>query len=78
MLYIIQWLSGKEPACNVGDTRSIPGSGRSPGEGNATHFSILSWEIPRTEESGGLQSMGLQVRHDLATVSKPNYHRTGQ
>ena len=24
----------------------------------ATHFSILSWEIPGTEEPGGLQSMG--------------------
>ena len=31
----------------------------------ATHFSILVWRIPWTEESGGLQSMGLQrVRHD--------------
>ena len=25
---------GKESACNVGDPGSIPGSGRSPGEGN--------------------------------------------
>ena len=25
-----------------------------------THFSILVWEIPWTEEPGGLQSMGLQ------------------
>ena len=25
----------------------------------ATHFSILVWKIPRTEEPGGLQSMGL-------------------
>ena len=24
----------------------------------ATHFSILAWEIPQTEEPGGLQSMG--------------------
>ena len=31
----------------------------------ATHSSILDWEIPWTEEPGGLQSMGLQrVRHD--------------
>ena len=31
----------------------------------ATHSSILAWRIPRTEEPGGLQSMGLQgVRHD--------------
>jgi len=26
----------------------------------ATHSSILAWEIPRTQEPGGLQSMGLQ------------------
>ena len=25
----------------------------------ATHFSILAWEIPWTEEPGGLQSMGV-------------------
>ena len=33
-----------------------------------THSSILDWEIPRTEEPGELQSMGLQrVRHNLET-----------
>ena len=26
-----------------------------------THFSILAWRIPGTEEPGGLQSMGSQV-----------------
>ena len=31
----------------------------------ATHSSTLAWKIPRTEEPGGLQSMGSQkVRHD--------------
>ena len=34
-------------------------------EGMATHFSILAWRIPWTEESSRLQSIGLQrVRHD--------------
>ena len=34
----------------------------------ATHSSILAWKIPWTEETGSLQSMGLQrVGHDLAT-----------
>ena len=34
----------------------------------ATHFSILTWKIPGTEETGGLQSMGLQrVGHDWVT-----------
>ena len=33
----------------------------------ATHFSILAWEIPWTEEPGGLQSMGSQrVGHHRA------------
>ena len=31
-----RWLSGKESACNAGDARSIPGLGRSPGEGNGS------------------------------------------
>ena len=37
-------------------------------KGMATHSSILAWKIPWTEESGGLQSMGLQtVRQNWAT-----------
>ena len=27
-------------------------------KGMATHTSILAWRLPRTEEPGGLQSMG--------------------
>ena len=30
------------------------------GKEMATHSNILAWEIPRTKESGGLQSMGSQ------------------
>ena len=44
---------------------------RSLGQGDplekemASHSSTLAWEIPGTEEPGGLQSMGSQrVRHD--------------
>ena len=34
----------------------------------ATHSSILAWKIPRTEESGRLQSMGSQtVGHNWVT-----------
>ena len=41
-------------------------------KGMATHSSILAWRIPWTEESGGLQSMGLQrVGHDWATSPTP-------
>ena len=45
---------GTESACNAGDPGSIPGLGRFPGEGNATHSSILAWRTPWTEESLGL------------------------
>ena len=34
----------------------------------ASHFSVLPWELPWTEEPGRLQSMGLQrVGHELGT-----------
>ena len=34
-------------------------------KGMPTHSSVLAWRIPRTEEPGGLQSMGSQrVGHD--------------
>ena len=39
---------------------SVPGSGRSPGEGLGIQSSLLAWRIPCTEEPGGLQSIGLQ------------------
>ena len=55
----------KASTSNVGDLGLIPGSGRSPGEGNETHFSILAWRISWMEKPGRLQSMGSQrVRHD--------------
>ena len=64
---------GKESACNAGDPGSIPGSGRSLGEGNGNPLQYFAWEIPWTEETGGLQSMGSQrVRHDLATKRQHN------
>ena len=37
--------AGKASACCAGDLGSIPGLGRSPGEGKATHSSILAWRI---------------------------------
>ena len=48
-----------------GDVGSIPGSGKSPGGGMATHSNILAWRISSTEEPGELQSTGLQrAGHD--------------
>ena len=41
----------------------------------ATHSSILAWKIPRTQEPGGLQSMGSQrVGNDLLTEHTAQKH----
>ena len=45
----VQFLGGKDPL----------------EEDMATHSSILAWRIPRTEEPGGLHSMGLQSQTRL-------------
>ena len=37
-------------------------------KGKATHSSILAWRIPRSEEPGGLQSMGLQSWRQLTNI----------
>ena len=50
----------KNPPANIGKTGSNPGFGRSQEKEMATHSSILSWEIPCTQEPGGLEFMGLQ------------------
>jgi len=52
-----QWLGGKESACNAD---SIPGSGRSPGEGNGNPLQYSCLENSIDREPGGLQSIGLQ------------------
>ena len=39
-----------------GDMGSIPGSGRSPGEGNGNPLQYSCWRIPWTVEPGGLYS----------------------
>ena len=39
-------LSGKEPACSAGDPVSIPGLGRSPGEGNGSPLQYSCLENP--------------------------------
>ena len=58
---------GKESAYNAGDPGSVSGLGKSLKNGMAIHSSILAWRIPWTEESGGLQSRGLQRVRQTAT-----------
>ena len=56
---------GKESACNAGDWVQSLGREDPLEEGMTTHSSILAWRIPRTEESGRLQSIGSQtVEHN--------------
>ena len=74
----VQWwglptgCGGEEPTCQRRRHKrrgSVPGSGRSPGAGNGTQSSVLAWEVPWTEEPGGLQSTGLQrAGHDWAQM----------
>ena len=49
----------KESAYNAGDLGSIPGSGRSPEEGDGYLLQYFRLEIPCTEEPGWLQSTGV-------------------
>ena len=51
---------GEKSACYAGDLDSIARSEDPLEKEMATHYSILAWEIPWTEEPGGLQSMRLQ------------------
>ena len=56
---------GKASAYNAGDLGLIPGSGRSPGEGNGNSLQYFCLEDPMDGGAGRLQSMGSQrVRHD--------------
>ena len=54
----------KHSPANTADIRNmdlIPELGRSLEEGMATHSSMLTWRIPRTEEAGGLQFIAFKV-----------------
>ena len=50
---------GKESACNVGDPSSVPGLGRSPGEGHGYPLQYSGLENSMGEETGGLHFMGV-------------------
>ena len=48
----------KESTCNVGDLGSIPGSERSPGEGNSYPLQYFGLENPMDYIDHGLQRAG--------------------
>ena len=53
-----RWLSAKEATCQCRRCGLDPWVRKM--KEKATHSSFLAWEIPWTEEPGGLQSMGSQ------------------
>jgi len=64
----------KNSPATAEDLGSILGLERYLKKEMATHSSILAWEIPWTEEPGGLPSLALQrVRHDLATKQEQTF-----
>ena len=59
---------GKNPPANARDVVQPLGHEDPLKKEMATHSSILAWEIPQTEEPGGLLSLGSQrVGHDSVT-----------
>ena len=59
-------------AGDVGDMGSIPGSEDSLEKGMATPSSVLAWKIPRTEEPGRLQSIGVTKSRTRLSTSIHN------
>ena len=51
-------------AGDAGEVSSVPGSGRSGGEGNGKPLQYTFLKIPWIEEPAWLQSMGCRVSHD--------------
>ena len=60
-------LVSKESACNAGDPGLIPGSGRSPEEGNGNPLQYSYLENPRQRSLAGYSSRVTRLGHDLAT-----------
>ena len=61
-------LVGKESARNAGDLESIPGLGRSPGEGNGNPFQYSCLENPMDRGAWQTTVRGVaRVGHDLST-----------
>ena len=62
----------KESTCNAGDLGSIPGSGRSPGEGNGNPLQDSCLEDPMGRGAWPVTLHGVtRVGHDLATKPPP-------
>ena len=68
---------GKESACNARDPGSIPGLGRSPGEGMATHSSMLAmgyspWGHKESDTTELLTHAHIQLNNIFQTIKHIN------
>ena len=65
-----RWLTGKEFAYSAGDTGSLPGPGRSPGEGNGNPLQYSQLENPMHREAWWVTvHWGTRVGHNLETAT---------
>ena len=65
LLGLPRWLNGKESACNAGDSGSVPGSGRSLGEGNGNSLQYSCLENPKNRGTSRATVHGLAKESDM-------------
>ena len=70
-MYVVSWgfpggSDSKEYACNAGDLGSIPGLGRSPGEGNGNplYYSCLGYSMGREAWQATLHEAAKEAKSD--------------
>ena len=69
-----RWLTGKEFAYNAGNTGSVPGPGRSPGEGNGNPLQYSQLENPMHREAWWvIVHWVTRVGHNLATKQQQKH-----
>ena len=75
MLCVRGGSDSKESACNVGELGLIPGLERSPGDGMATHSSILAWRIPIDRGAWRAIVHGITKNQDMTVRLSKTQHR---
>ena len=69
---------GKEPACNAGEPGSIPGSGRSLGEGNGypLQYSCVKNSMDREARWATVHAVAVSDTTEQLTLSFPKFNTT--
>ena len=71
---LLRWFSGKESTCQAGDSGLIPGSGRSPREGNGNTLRYFCLENPMDRGAWQATVLGvLRVRHAWCSTKGMSY-----